>query len=137
VTLPAWKIDSRRWPLALLYIEGGDGSVQPSAESVIACFEELSSRPARRAVVADFHFSKPDAARRKPLIDWIKAHWASVRTQLIALAIVAPSTFQRNLITVVQWFVDLRCPIEVFDRRELAIAWAEEQLRKAGIAVPR
>ncbi len=134
--VPVWKVDRRRWPLALLYIEGGDGSVAPSTESVLACLEEVSRPRTRRVVVVDTHLAKPDAARRKLLIHWFNTHWASTRTDLVALAVVAPSTFERSTITAVLWFVDLRCPLEVFDTREAAIAWAEKQLEQAGLSAP-
>jgi len=133
VPAPLWKTDLARWPLVLLYVADADGVTAPDIDSMLRELDALSARKERKVVIVDLTFAKPDAARRKRFVDWAKSRWASVRTDLVAVAAIAPGAFQRSLITGVLWFVEAPCPTAVFERKADAMLWAEERVREAGL----
>jgi hypothetical protein len=133
---PAWRLDSSRFPLLLAHVIHGDGRMAPELDSVRRVLEELAITRGPRVVVVDLTYALPDAARRKLLIDWTKEHWASIRSELLAVACVAPGAFQRSIITGLLWFIQPPCPIEVYERRDSALAWASTVLENNGLLVP-
>lgn len=136
MTAPAWRLDASRFPLVLAHVVGGDGRTPPELASITRVLDELAMIRGPRVVVVDVTYALPDAARRKLFVDWTKGHWASIRTELLALGCVAPGAFQRSIITGLLWFIQPACPIEVFDRREAAMAWATGVLDSNGLRVP-
>jgi hypothetical protein len=125
---PKWKMDDSRMPLVQLYVEGADGHTPPDLESLLAIMERLTTRKRRIVVVMDLTHARPDAGRRKRLVDWAKSHWASLRTDVVGLAAVAPGGMQRAIVTSILWFVTAPFPIEVFERQADALAWAEKRV---------
>jgi hypothetical protein len=133
---PAWRLDTSRFPLLLAHVIHGDGRTAPELDSVRRVLDELAMIRGPRVVVVDLTYALPDAHRRKLLIDWTKAHWASIRTELLAVACVAPGAFQRSIITGLLWFIQPGCPIELHERREPAVSWATRVLENNGLQVP-
>jgi len=133
---PRWEADFERYPLVVLRVVGGSDDVAPDVSTMFGAFEAISARPGRKAVVIDLTHAKPDAERRKRFVEWAKSRWASVRTNVVAVAAVAPGAFQRSMVTAVLWFLSVPVPMEVFSRRDDAIEFAIERLEAAGLKVP-
>jgi hypothetical protein len=133
---PAWRLDSSRFPLLLAHVIHGDGRTAPELDSVRRVLDELAMTRGPRVVVVDLTYALPDAARRKMLIDWTKANWASIRGELLAMACIAPGAFQRSIITGLLWFIQPGCPIELHERRDSAMSWATSVLENNGLRVP-
>jgi hypothetical protein len=133
---PAWRLDASRFPLVLAHVINGDGRTPPELVSVTRVLEELALIRGPRVVVVDMTYALPDAARRKLFVDWTKGHWSSIRTELLAVACVAPGPFQRSILTGLLWFIQPACPIEMFERRHLALSWAAGVLDSNGLRVP-
>lgn len=136
MAVPAWRLDSSRFPLLLAYVVNGDGRLAPELDSVSRVLDELAMIRGPRVVVVDLTYALPDAARRKLLIDWSKKHWTSIRSELLAVACVAPGAFQRSIITGLLWFIQPGCPIELHERRDSAVSWAIGVLESNGLQVP-
>jgi hypothetical protein len=136
MTAPAWRLDASRFPLVLANVVDGDGRTPPELASVTRILEELAMIRGPRVVVVDLTYALPDAARRKLFVDWIKSHWASIRTELLAVACVAPGPFQRSIIASLLWSIQPTWPIEVFARRDAAMTWAAGVLDSNGLRVP-
>jgi len=136
MTAPAWRLDASRFPLVMTHVIHGDGRTAPELASVTRVLDELAMIRGPRVVVVDLTYALPDAARRKLFVDWTKGHWSSIRTELLAVACVAPGAFQRSILTGLMWFIQPACPIEMFDRREAATNWALGVLEGNGLRVP-
>jgi hypothetical protein len=136
MTAPAWRLDASRFPLVLAHVINGDGRTPPELASVTCILDELAMIRGPRVVVVDLTYALPDAARRKLFVDWTKGQWASIRTELLAVACVAPGAFQRSILTGLLWFIQPACPIEMFERRDLAMSWAAGVLDSNGLRVP-
>lgn len=133
---PAWRLDASRFPLVLAHVVSGDGRTAPELASITRVLDELAMIRGPRVVVVDLTYALPDAARRKLFVDWTKGHWASIRTELLAVACVAPGAFQRSILTGLLWFIQPACPIETFERRDAAMTWAAAVLDSNGLRVP-
>lgn len=133
---PAWRLDTSRFPLVLAHVVNGDGRTAPELGSAMQTLEALRALRGQRVVVIDLTFAVPDAARRKLFIDWAKSHWASMRSELLGIACVAPGAFQRSFLTAIFWFVQPACPVEVFERRDAATSWALQMLSDKGLSAP-
>jgi hypothetical protein len=129
-------LDASRFPLLLTHVVDGDGRSMPTLQSVTHTLDKLTTLRGKKVVVVDLTESRPDAARRRLFVDWTKAHWASLRDDLLAVSCVVPSPFQRATLTGIMWFVEATCPIEMFETRDAALQWATEQLEGAGLRVP-
>src|SRR5690349_10385879 len=105
MAVPAWRLDASRFPLLMAHVIHGDGHTPPELASVTRVLDELAMIRGPRVLVVDLTYALPDAARRKLLIDWTKAHWASIRGELLAVACIAPGAFQRSIITGLLWFI--------------------------------
>ena len=136
MAVPAWRLDTSRFPLLIAHVINGDGRMAPELDSVRRVLDELALTRGPRVVVVDLTYALPDAARRKLLIDWTKANWASIRGELLAVACIAPGAFQRSIITGLLWFIQPGCPIELHERRDSAVSWAIDVLESNGLKVP-
>jgi hypothetical protein len=136
MSAPVWRLDRSRAPLLIADVVGGDGATPPELASLTGMLDELLQVHGPRVVVVDLTFAVPDAARRKLFIDWTKTHWATIRDDLLGIACIAPGAFQRSIITGLLWFIQPQSPIEVFDRRALALEWGEKRLTDKGLSVP-
>lgn len=125
---PRWVLDESRWPIVLFDVDTPGTDAPPDLDSLLALFDELTRRRKRIVVVIDLTHARPDAARRRRVLDWAKAHWASLRSDVIALAAVTPSAMQRAVVTGLLWFQSPPYPVQLFEHRAEALAWAEQQL---------
>jgi hypothetical protein len=136
MALPAWRLDATRFPLVVTYVVDGDGRSMPSLQSVTRALDKLNTLRGKKVIVVDLSESRPDAARRRLFVDWTKTHWASLRDDLLGVSCVVPSDFQRATLTGILWFVEPTCPIETFETRDAALAWAVQRLQELGLHVP-
>lgn len=136
MAVPVWRLDSTRFPLVIANVVGGDGRTPPELGSLTRILDELRSLRGKRVVVVDLTFAVPDASRRKLVVDWAKANWASTRGEILAIACIAPGAFQRSILTAMLWFVQPLCPVEVFEQGDAAVRYAQGVLEKNGFSVP-
>jgi hypothetical protein len=126
VRTPVWIADESRWPIVVLYVEGGDGVAKPDADTLFAALERLVSRGERTALVIDLTHAVPDAARRRRFADYVRQRRPEIDRLLVASAIVARSTFHRGVVTAVLWVADVpREKMRVFATRQDALGWVE------------
>src|SRR5689334_21514884 len=97
--VPRWYADFRRYPLVLAYVADGDEHTAPEIGSMPAIIREVTDRPGRKAVVLDLTHGKPAAERRKMFVDEVQGRWATIRENLVAIAIVAPNMLLRSTVT--------------------------------------
>lgn len=118
-------------PLVILRLDDASGATPPDFESLFTALESLKQEVARSSagVVFDLTGGRPDAARRKRLVEWLQKEGGAVSERVPALGLVAPSGMLRGAITAISWFV--RHPatrFEVFETRAAATAWVTEHL---------
>ena len=105
----------------------------PDAESFFLGLERVKVLSSKSPcyVVLDLTGAAPDAQRRQRLVTWLRSHGSTLRAQVVAIAIVAPSTFLRGALTAVRWFMTDRVMVsEVFETRLEALRWIELQQRR-------
>jgi hypothetical protein len=84
-------------------------------------------------VVYDLTGSRPDAQRRRLVINWLKQNHERLTRYVLASAIVAPTAFHRGILVATFWFIKPKRPVEVFADRPAAMRWAIAQSQHAGL----
>ena len=136
MALPHWRADTSRRPLVIVHLAGADGVQQPNVESLICIADDLIEKRERVVVVYDLTGSRPDAQRRRVLVNRLRENSESLSRYVVASAIVAPTPFHRGILVATFWFVQPKSPAKVFDDRPAAIEWALTQGRHAGLRLP-
>lgn len=112
------------WPLVVI-----EWPADTSPAEVDAHFVEMHALLARRggpfAVVIDGTLpSSFDALLRAKAARGVKALMRATMGRLCALSYVSPSTVVRGAITAIHWVVPSPAPMQIFEDREEAVAWA-------------
>lgn len=93
----------------------------------------LSASSARIGWVTDLsQLRSAGAVQRQVFVEANRRNEARLAHRIAAMAVYAPSPFQRGLITMFSWFVPTKYPLKVFGDLEGAFAWVDSQLAKAG-----
>ena len=134
MALPHWRADTSRHPLIIVHLVGADGVQQPDFKSLIRIADDLIEKRERVVVVYDLTGSRPDAQRRKMLVNWLRENMDQMSRYVVASAIVAPTAFHRGVLVATFWFVKPNTLLEVFGDRLAAIDWAIGQGQRAGLS---
>ena len=136
MALPHWRADRSRAPLVIVHLVGADAVQQPDVESMVRIADGLIEKRERVTVVYDLTGSRPDAQRRRVLVNWLRNNSERLSRYVVASAIVAPTPFHRGILVATFWFVQPKTPWKIFDDRGAAIEWALTQGRHAGLRIP-
>lgn len=123
-----WVLDSTRVPILVLRAFGGQPGDVPDLQSLFDLYEKIQAIPGAKAVVWDLERAKSDAKRRKEVTDWMRGRQAAKELDVTCLALIAPTSIQRGLVTAVLWFVRPAIPTQVFSNYTAAMQWAREQM---------
>src|SRR5579863_4640067 len=104
MALPQWRADTGRYPLVIVHLVDGGGQQQPDADSLVRIVEGFIEKRERVVVVYDLTDSRPDAQRRKLLVDWLRNNVEDLARYVLASAIVAPTAFHRGVLVAMFWF---------------------------------
>lgn len=118
-----YRIDERRWPLAIFESPGPLSPSEIDADSFYAELTRCLKKRERFATLHDIRNTRPDASRRRRFAQWVKDNDAELRLRLAAHAVVVDSGFQRGMITAILWMTPSPCPMKVFGDREEAERW--------------
>jgi hypothetical protein len=100
-------------------------------------FENVMARGERVVVVIDARTAEPaPATQRRIQAEWLAAHDASIRAQLLGMAFVLSSAVQRAIITAVFWMRPLPCEHAVVATMHDALEWARATCARSGIIIP-
>lgn len=135
MSLALWCVDESRWPLVLIQLDRRVLGAEPDFESFLPACAAPLARGARYAAVIDLTGSQSSAARRSRVKDWYTQHRSGLERWMVALGVVAPGAAHRGVMTAMLWLVPHRLNVQMFATTPAALAWAEGQLRGAGIRV--
>jgi hypothetical protein len=133
--LSSIRVEDSRWPLVVVTFDGA-----PSEEEFSRYLEEmlgLLSRQERHAYVVD--------ARRGTLLprelrqrqgEWLRENKDEIRRHCLGTAVVINSGVLRFVLTTIYLIQAPVTPTVNFPTLEEATAWAEKQLRGAGLTPP-
>lgn len=83
--------------------------------------------------------ARPDGEQRGIIAEAIRQRHRAGTGQLRAIAVVStsPSLVARGIFLALEWLAPVKVPIEHFEERELAIAWASTHTTKTAASVTR
>jgi hypothetical protein len=133
MVLPYWTADTKAHPVVVVHLVHGDGGQQSHPESFVRVIHGIIEKREPVVVIYDLTGSRPDAQRRRLVVNWLKQNSESLTRYVRASAIVAPTPFHRGILVAIFWFIKPTRPLEVFADRPAAMRWALAQSQHAGL----
>ena len=119
----SWIVDLERWPLVIIR----PPSSGPDEEGELARFyqalEQLLSRRRPYAVLYDVRGVFLSAPRRGRMTEWTNKNDSSIRTHMIALAVVVSSETERSQVMAAFWSFRQSYHARIFEHPEEAEQW--------------
>ena len=116
------------WPI-VLYVVNGTLTSEVEVQEYIHRIDALLTRRAPYCSVIDLtQASPPSAALRRRQAEWQRQNLAALRKYCRGAAFVTPSRVLRGAMIAIGWLQPWPHPVDYFDRRPEAWAWAEARV---------
>ncbi len=126
-----YEVDESAFPLLVVRFVGP--MTDADFQGYLDHMENLRSRARNAAVFDATEAGHLPARQRRMQAEWLKTHRSMLQRYSVGSAFVMPSPIVRGALTAILWITDMPGPHTVVESRELAEAWAREQLRAAGL----
>ena len=130
----AIRLDTTRWPLAVFVCDGKQTDEDVSA--FLGDLEGLLRRSQPYLVMMEVQRYDANFAHVRRIGLWTKQWFETSRKYLAATALVVESEAFRMLLSTFFLVARMPVPFVCMTNREQAIAWLDEQARKAGLELP-
>jgi hypothetical protein len=127
-------VDSRHWPLIFTRFDGEQ--TMEEFEAYIAHMEFVHRRRKPWANVCFMNAYSRDPRIHRRVAEWMKQNEAKTQEFCIAVAMVAPSTGFRFVLSTVLLLKSMPCPYGVYSRFDEALAFVRAKATKRGITLP-
>jgi hypothetical protein len=133
MAIPYWTADTNAYPVIVVHLVGAPGPQQSHPESFVRVVHGIIEKREPVVVIYDLTGSRPDAQRRRLVVNWLKQNSESLTRYVLASAIVAPTPFHRGILVAIFWFIKPTRPVEVFADRPAAMLWSIDQSQRSGL----
>lgn len=134
--MAAPTIDTSRHPIVVVTFSGYIS--EPEFDGYLASMSRIIGRSEKTLTILDARRAiRNPASQRKKQADWLKQHQEQLRKYSLGTAFVITSPFVRGALTAILWLQPLPNDHILVGTLAEAEAWAEKQLRAAGLAIPR
>ena len=133
--MAAPTIDTSRPPIVVVTFSGFVS--EPEFDAYLASMTRIINRGQKTLTILEARRAiRNPASQRKKQADWLREHREQLRQNSLGTAFVITSPFVRGTLTAILWLQPLPNEHTVVATMAEAEAWADEQLRAAGITPP-
>jgi hypothetical protein len=132
-----WVVDLVRWPLVFIRppsgASSGAGLVADEDVELDAFYQSLEQLFARRRpylVLYDVRGASISVSRRERMSEWTNRNDSSIRTHMIALAVLVSSEVERAHVTAGFWSLRQSYHARIFESLEEAERWLLAELAR-------
>lgn len=119
----SWVVDLARWPLVFIRPPSSGPDEDGELARFYQALEHLFSRRRPYAVLYDVRGVFISASRRERMSEWTSRNDSSIRTHMIALAVVVSSETERTQVMAGFWSLKQSYHARIFESPEEAEQW--------------
>jgi hypothetical protein len=119
----SWVVDLARWPLVSIRPPSSGSDEDGELARFYQALEHLVSRRRPYTVLYDVRGVFISASRRDRMTEWTNSNDSSIRTHMIALAVVVSSETERSQVMAGFWSLKQSYHARIFESPEEAEHW--------------
>lgn len=119
----SWVVDLERWPLVLIRPPTSGPDEASDLDRFYLSVEQVLARRRPCVVLYDVRGVVISNARRERMTDWASRHDSSIRSHMIALAVVVSSELERAQVTAAFWSLRQSYHARIFEGVAEAERW--------------